>query len=297
MTGRVLNENNLHRQHTSHLKQQLAAAEFLLADKRKNHALTGKIINTVQKLHHRLNRPWRIAILGEVNSGKTTAINVLLGGTRLPTQAFANTHIHTLIHYSAAPQITVITKNGKSFEVNAQQISGISDIAQINVGLPTPILHHLELLDCPGTSDYSQLQENGEVFRSADAAIWCTSSIAPLRKNEIDCWREIPPHIKKHGILLVTRKDQLDDESQSKVFGRLKYETRKKPFEDIIFLSATEALTTNEDDSEFEQHWKNSGAYELDQSLMSLLTRMQVEREKKLEQMISRVTKYFIDRL
>ncbi len=294
MVERVLNENRLERPLTAHLSRQLYLAEALLQQKRGSHKEAPRIINTIGKLRKRLGRPFRIAVMGEQNSGKSTAINVLLGGVRLPTQAFANTRIHTLIHYAETPQISAVLTNGERIVINAKQISEISGIKQINAGLPDPLLNYLEFLDCPGTSDPMQLLDDVDIYRHTDAAIWCTSSQAPLRKSEMDCWREIPPHIRKHGILLVTRKDHLDEESLGKVMARLKYETRKRPFLDIIMMSSTKALVATENDEDTDSHWETSGANELDQCLVDILSKMQEEREQKIKLMTERLTRYFL---
>lgn len=294
MVERVLNQSHLERPLTSHLSRQLYLAEALLIPKSDCHSEAPRIINTVKKLRQRLNRPWRFAVMGELNSGKSTAINVLLGGVRLPTQAFANTRIHTLIHYSETPQISAVLANGEHIVINAKQIGEISGIKQIHAGLPDPLLKYIEFLDCPGTSDPMQLLDDFEIYRNADAAIWCTSSQAPLRKNEIDCWREVPSHIRKRGILLVTRKDQLDEESLGKVMARLKYETRKRPFLDIITMSSTKALVATESDQDSNNDWETSGADELDRCLAELLSQMQEEKEKKIKLMIERLTRYFV---
>lgn len=297
MVERVLSESQLQRPITSYLSRQLYLAKALLEQTGNVHAEVPRIVGTVKKLRQRLNRPWRIAVMGEMNSGKSTAINVLLGGIRLPTQAFVNTRIHTLIHYSETPQITAILANGDNIVINAKQIGEISGIKQINAGLPDPLLNYLEFLDCPGTSDPMQLLEDMDIYRNVDAAIWCTSSQAPLRKSEIDCWREVPSRIRKNGILLVTRKDQLEEESLGKVMARLKYETRKRPFESIIMLSSTEALIATENDNEADEYWEKSGAKELEHTLHSLLSRMQEEKEQKIKLMNTRITGYFLKRL
>src|SRR5262245_23777849 len=65
-------------------------------------------IRALQRMGRRLDRPLRLAICGEVNSGKSSLANLLGRIESLPTAAISNTRIPTLLYYAYEPEIWAV---------------------------------------------------------------------------------------------------------------------------------------------------------------------------------------------
>ena len=82
-------------------RSQLVAAQ--LPDKAVRYCIAG-----LERMDAGLARAPRVAILGEVNSGKTSVADLLLGAGLLPTSVVANTQVPVLIRYAEATALTPI---------------------------------------------------------------------------------------------------------------------------------------------------------------------------------------------
>ena len=85
-----------------------------------------------QRMAKAANRPLRIGILGEANSGKSSLANLLAGVSALPADPVANTRLPALLKYAAKPSVTAIYESGEriAFPVRqnvAQVVAAIQD--------------------------------------------------------------------------------------------------------------------------------------------------------------------------
>ncbi len=274
---------------TSVFIQQLEAARKNLDVNNAFHTNMGTITRALRRIQKKLERPLRIAIIGELNAGKTSLANVLIGDMTLPTRAIPNTRFPTLIHYSARPQVSVIFSNGLAKTVCLSDIGGLENIARLDVGIPNEHLQHLEILDCWGLSDPHITPSDFNISSyHVDAALWCTSSIGPWRKSEQDSWRSLPQRIKDRSILVVTRKDLLDKEGERKILSRLHVEV-DEIFRDILLLSSTQALDAYTSPNPYEM-WKLSGAEELAVKLAKLISHIRMHRLETAKALTIRIS-------
>jgi len=88
--------------------QSLKVAEERLQTASVNYPSLNPAIRAVRKLALRVNRPARVAILGETNAGKSCLANALIGDETMPTLATANTRLPTLLRYARTPTIEVV---------------------------------------------------------------------------------------------------------------------------------------------------------------------------------------------
>src|SRR5262245_32589969 len=87
-------------------RSQLAAAK--LPDKAVTYCIDG-----LERMERVLARAPRVAILGEVNSGKTSIADLLLGAGLLPTSVVANTQVPVLIRYADSTTLFAVTQDGR----------------------------------------------------------------------------------------------------------------------------------------------------------------------------------------
>ncbi len=277
--------------------QQLDAAIQHLDSKNAVHDSVETIVRALRRVRTKLARPLRLAIAGELNAGKTTFSNVLIGNTTLPTRAISNTRIPTLIRYSEKPTLMASFPDGSTRAIRLDDLDDLSAMVRIDVGLPNKLLKSVEVLDCPGLSDPQILPNEFNIaLYHVDAAVWCTSGTGPWRKSEEDCWLAFPDRIRNRSLLIVTRKDKQDEDAQHKILLRLHHEV-KGLFNDIVFLSSTDALHSYELEMDPLAVWRYSGGQELDLKLSTLIAKIQDHRYETAKIVTNRLTQKFLQLL
>lgn len=185
------------------------------------------------------NRPLRIGILGESNSGKSSLANLLAGAAALPALPVANTRLPALLKYAPAPSVTVLYESGERITVSANENVPRGTVKRLEVGLPSSILRSVEFLDLPGSANvlFSAGHHN-PVSYGIDAAIWTTAATQAWRESERSHWLQLPQAIRSRGLLAVTFCDMIKGESDLKrLHARL--EASAKPyFREICFVAA-----------------------------------------------------------
>ncbi len=160
------------------------------------------------RLAKALNRPLRIAILGEPNSGKSSLANLLIGSATVPALPVRNTRLPTLLKYAPAPIAAAVDERGKRFTLSARESIPPGIISYVEVGLPSEILRLAEIMDFPGSATPQFLARGSFALKyGIDAAIWATVATQAWRESERMAWLELPQRIRWRGILSVTHCD------------------------------------------------------------------------------------------
>lgn len=181
-----------------------------------------------------LEKPPRVAIMGEVNSGKTSVADLLLGSGVLPSSVIANTHVPVLIRYSDVLTLDAITQQGP-FRLTEQTLdelpSGLQ-LKRIEIGLPNERLKAFELLDTPG--DYVP----GGDMPDAQIFLWCTVATRAWTESERAHWSALPRRCRHRAHLIATHKDALGSPGDiDKVDRRLRMSTTDL-FRNVLFVAA-----------------------------------------------------------
>ena len=206
-----------------------------------------------QRMAKAANRPLRIGILGEANSGKSSLANLLAGVSALPADPVANTRLPALLKYAAKPSVTAIYESGEriAFPVRqnvAQVVAAIQDsggksylpagksvppgrVKIVEVGLPSDILHSVEILDLPAG-------HRGLPGYGMDAAIWTTVATQAWCESERAQWTKLPQSVRSHSLLAVTFCDLVAGRENSLKRLQARLETSAKPhFRGICFVA------------------------------------------------------------
>ena len=134
-------------------------------------------IRALERTELRLERPLRIAMLGEINSGKSSLANLLAGIESLPTAVVSNTRIPTLLCYAREPEIWIAHWNGSRERLGGGDGLPRQSIFRIEVGLPSARLRAMQILDLPGISGLRSGGSDVDLsLHQIDAALWCTMS-------------------------------------------------------------------------------------------------------------------------
>lgn len=114
----------------------------------------------------RLNEPLRVAVAGRVKAGKSTLLNALMGEPVAATDAAECTRVITWYRRSMVPDAVAFMRDGSEQKVlfERSQTSASIDLGSIRedaverfeVGVPTPGLEGLTLIDTPGIDSVTE---------------------------------------------------------------------------------------------------------------------------------------------
>jgi len=183
-----------------------------------------------------LARPPRVVILGEVNSGKTSVADLLLGVSLLPAGVVANTRLPLLISYAETTALYAVGEERRL--LSADDIDAvISDmqIRALEIGLPNDILKEFEILDTPAPAEI----EDEEI--AGDIRIWCTVATRAWTESERVRWSGLPRRNWHNALLVATHRDALESSTDAaKIEWRLR-SAAGDMFRDVTLVSATDA--------------------------------------------------------
>ena len=179
------------------------------------------------RVERRLAKPARLVLLGEVNGGKTTLANRLLGCELLSTDVVHNTRTPLLLKYAGSPGVHVAHADGtrRALSPGALHLQPAGEGDRVEVGLPVDLLRQLEIVDTPGAVfDETCIRSIRSVARTADIAVWCTIATQAWRGTEAALWRALGARKGRAGILAVTHADLLGEADRARVLARVERE-------------------------------------------------------------------------
>lgn len=186
----------------------------------------------LSRLQALVSRPPRVVILGEVNSGKTSLADLLLGVRLLPASVIANTRVPLLIHYSETVTLHAVNDDGRHLlsADEADELAAGMQIKQLEIGLPNELLKEFEIIDTPADSD------TGDV--AGDIRIWCTVASRAWTESERAHWSSLPRRDWRNALLVATHKDALETAADAtKIEWRLRAAAGDM-FRDVVIVSA-----------------------------------------------------------
>jgi hypothetical protein len=285
---------------TAKMVQELRQARLSLERVASPELQLSPAIRALSRTEARLDRPLRVAILGEINSGKSALANLLAGVDSLPTAVISNTRIPTLLYYSAEPEIRVEYESGRRERLSGDFGAPQRPIFRIDVGLPLHRLRSVQILDLPGFTD--PITGNVVVDAAAhnvDAAIWCTMSTQAWKESERAAWEMLPPRIGSRGLLVATHSDLLHSPGdRQKLLMRLRAQAGAS-FRSIFLLSTVEALEVmgRRNGTSGAAAWEASGGKALESALGALLLDLRERRAAAAVRVMSRIAQRALTRI
>jgi hypothetical protein len=236
-------------------------------------------IRALTRMEQRLDRPLRLAICGEHNSGKSSLANLLGGIESLPTAAISNTRIPTLLYYAPEPEIWAVRDaTGRQARVRADRNTLPQSVFRLEVGLPSQRLRAMQILDFPGLVGPGRADL---AWHAVDAALWCTLSTQAWKESERLAWNGLPARLRACGLLVATHADLLANPwDRERLLTRLHRECESM-FRDIVMVSTIDA----------------SGADALDSALASLIGSARDRRASSALRVIGRITHHTLSQI
>jgi 50S ribosome-binding GTPase len=262
--------------------------------------LLAPAIRALRRIERRLERPLRIAVIGEFNSGKSTLTNLLIRLESLPTAVISNTCIPTLLFHAPEPKIFAVYHDRRREQLRASSRALSQDIYRLEVGLPSERLRTVQILDLPGLAD---ARFDGSIddiaAHAADVALWCTVSTQAWKESERVAWDEIPARLRSRGLLVATHCDLLRNPADlDKLLCRLRDEAGSS-FREILPISTVEALAVARQDHAGAAGaiWKASGAEALETAFDALLQSVRMERLDAALKATARIARHTSSRI
>ncbi len=181
-------------------------------------------VSEVEAIAIDLERPLRVAVVGEFNAGKSSFINALLGEPVAPVGVLPTTA--TLNTLAWAPdRFARIERRRPSLEPDRviahgelrSTLAGLdpTTVAKLTLYAPLEPLRRVEILDTPGFNapDAAHTDAARRAFTEAHAAIWLLDAAQPLKESE----RAVLAEISGLGVpllVLVNKLDRLDQPDQ-----------------------------------------------------------------------------------
>lgn len=253
----------------------------------------GSIGRLAVRLNQRLSRAPRVCVVGELNSGKSSLINVLLGNAVLPTSASANTRLPIRIFRSDRPCLAIETADHERVEISSDQMTPelLAGAVMLHAGLPLDRLESFELIDTPGlqSGDESLCERATDACRQSHLAIWCSTATQAWKASELGVWQSLPKRLRTNGILAVTFKDAIDSrEDEGRLWGRINAEAAPH-FKKVVMISARDAIAARQhgDRKTGDQLWHLSGAAELVEAVDSQVSSLIMDRVRGAERLLN----------
>ena len=186
-------------------------------------------LERLASLIHERDELFRLVVVGEYNSGKSTFINALLGDEVFAMGDLPTTRAISILRYGEAGPPETIGPNLQLYHY------------------PLEVLRDLDIVDTPGTNSIERMEEEitREFVPRADLVLFVTSLLQPLTASELDFLSHIREWGKKvvfvvNGIDRRNSDEQLDRVREyltKEVSGRLGDSTPT-----LYFVSALKAL-------------------------------------------------------
>lgn len=169
----------------------------------------------IAQVERDLDRPLRVAIVGEFNAGKSSLINALIGEDVAPVGVLPTTA--TLNHLVWAPDrfARIERSDGGPDRVvpHAELRRALGEVPpehvrRVGIYAPLELLRKLELVDTPGFNapDSAHAASARAAFRQAHVALWLLDATQPLKDSE----RVVLEEIREQGLPLVVLLNKLD---------------------------------------------------------------------------------------
>ena len=227
-----------------------------------------------------------LAVLGQFKRGKSSLLNAILGKSILPTGLLPLTSAITTIRYGTTEKLVLYKENSifpqelplkeiASYITETNNPSNSKHIQTACLELPVPFLRYgTKFVDTPGIGSMvtANTQTTYTFLPQCDAALFVTSTDAPLNHTEMDFLHEIKQYTTKIFFIL-NKTDLLSSEKIIDLIEFIQRHLQQEGFlqSEIFPLSAEKGLQAKQ------QHnpslYQASGLQTLEERLINFLSR------------------------
>lgn len=201
--------------------------------------------------------PLRVAICGEVNSGKSTVVNAILKGCVLPDLFGGKTRPFIHIRQGDTPSLTARYAGGDDVEIDAMSSEALQEAEACALVTDAAHFAGLEIIEVPFLNERTLTDEQVAFVESADLLVWTTIASQAWRLSEKSILDRCEKR-SKAAVLVVSRADKLrSDADREKLMNRMQRETSDY-FREIVMMHGKD--TVIEAAAEDDETWQLTGA-------------------------------------
>jgi hypothetical protein len=200
--------------------------------------------DALARMEQILSRPPRVAIMGEVNSGKTSVADLLFGSGVLPASVVTNTHVPILLANSDSFSVVAISQMGRhplTDDTFDRLPSGLQ-LQRVEISMPSERLAKFEILDTPGNYVPGDGMPDAQIF------VWCTVATRAWTESERAYWSSLPRRFRHNALLVATHKDALATPSDVAKIERRLRTAAAGMFRDTVLVTAAGAARSGVSD-------------------------------------------------
>lgn len=204
--------------------------------------------------------PYKLAVVGEFNRGKSTLINALLGMNILPADVTPTTATINRVVYGEIPGVCLCMQDDSEenipFTMLKARVTKLSEEAEIAanrvreavISYPTVFCrNNVSILDTPGLNESRQMDDlTLRHTRNADAVIFLISALVPFSQSEARALiRLLTDSSIRHVLFTVSFIDRLPPEEgvEKRVLSSIRKRVTKTTFP---FIDADQELSPEE---------------------------------------------------
>lgn len=178
-----------------------------------------------------MQRPLRVAVVGEFNAGKSTFINALIGADVAPTGILPTTASLHWLSWAPDPFARIVPIDGAdrivahgALKAALRELQGQGRrVRQVDICAPIERLKRIEVLDTPGFNapDTDHIEAARRAFHEAHVAVWVMDASQALKDSE----RLVLEQIRELGtpvLVLVNKCDRLDAAESARVISAVR---------------------------------------------------------------------------
>src|SRR5258706_995023 len=205
---------------------------------------------------------FHLVVLGEVNHGKSTFVNSMLGQDVLPTGITPTTVSINHVVYAPNPSARVVLLSGESKLIDPSALKDwvtvagghASEVAYVELGYPSDLLkNNVVLVDTPGVNDLNEQRAEvtyGYVPR-ADAVVFLLDASQALKDSEREFLRSrVIESARDRLIFVLGKMDMLSADERVAVLDYVKTGLARMMPEPVVYaLSAKDWAKTKDPQS------------------------------------------------
>lgn len=222
-----------------------------------------------------------IVVCGEVSSGKSSVINLLLRRDIVPDFFGQLERPVIVVRHSETPSAIVKYASGVAVTYETiQSCRDLSNATSCEIYVDAPHLEGVELIEAPFQHDGEVSDGTFTLMGAADILVWVTICSQAWRLTERTIVAKLPKGQRDRSVLVVSRADKLKSvEDNDKIRGRLEAETVDF-FKDIVFMKASKRSIKASAKSDVS--WANANGEKLAILLEGYVKSVEEDRQKAL---------------